>query len=296
MTELILEAEAVEYSYPDGTQALRKIDMAVAKGQKVAILGSNGAGKSTLFLHLNGILRPASGKIRYNGRDVLYTAAGLRELRTRVGIVFQDPDSQLFSASVLQEISFGPLNLGLEKREVKKRVLKAMAETEIEDLADKPTHMLSFGQKKRVAIADILAMTPEVIIFDEPTAWLDPRHAREFMQLLDHLATAGRTIIISTHDVDVAYAWADNILIMNHGQIVASGVPTEVFRHPDSIIAADLALPWLVDMHGELRRRGWLKPDAPLPRSKEALFASLGGHDKGKTTAGTTGTVLRVLP
>ncbi|MHB1654333.1 MAG: energy-coupling factor ABC transporter ATP-binding protein [Desulfitobacteriaceae bacterium] len=275
MAELILEAVEVEYSYPDGTQALRKINMAVEKGKKVAILGSNGAGKSTLFLHFNGILRPAGGKIRYNGRDVLYTAAGLRELRTKVGIVFQDPDSQLFSASVWQEISFGPLNLGLQESEVKERVLKAMVETEIQNLADKPTHMLSFGQKKRVAIADILAMAPEVIIFDEPTAWLDPRHAREFMQLLDHLAAAGRTIIISTHDVDVAYAWADSILIIHHGQIVAAGAPTDVFKQTDLIATADLALPWLVELHGQLIRTGWLLPDAPLPQSKEELFAAL---------------------
>lgn len=275
MAELILEAIDLEFSYPDGTQALRKLNLAVSQGQKLAILGSNGAGKSTLFLHLNGILRPKGGKIRYNGRDVVYTPAGLRELRTKVGIVFQDPDSQLFSASVLQEISFGPLNLGLQEREVRDRVAKAMAETEIQDLADKPTHMLSFGQKKRVAIADILAMEPEVIIFDEPTAWLDPRHAREFMQLLDRLAAAGRTIIISTHDVDVAYAWADNIVIINRGQAVCAGVPTEVFRQTELIKTADLALPWLVEIHGELINKGWLPPDLPLPRSKEELFAAL---------------------
>ena len=279
MAETILEAINVEYSYLDGTKALKKLNMTVNQSEKIAVLGSNGAGKSTLFLHFNGILQPEKGRIRFRGRDVSYKSNELMELRRKIGIVFQDPDSQLFSASVLQEVSFGPMNLGLSQTEVRRRVDKALADTEIRDLVDRPTHMLSFGQKKRVSIADILAMEPEVIIFDEPTAWLDPRHAREFMQLLDELSQQGKTIIISTHDVDLAYSWADKIFVMNQGQVITEGKPEEVFcsQQLQVISGADLNLPWLVETHYEFMRRGLLPSGSGLPRTKEDLYESLAG-------------------
>jgi len=275
LAETILEAIDLEYSYPDGTKALRRVNMAVHLGEKIAVLGSNGAGKSTLFLHFNGILQPEGGCIRFHGRDLSYKRAEIMELRRKIGIVFQDPDSQLFSASVLQEVSFGPMNLGLSEAEVRRRVAKALQDTETGDLIDRPTHMLSFGQKKRVSIADILAMEPEVIIFDEPTAWLDPRHAREFMQLLDDLSKQGKTIIISTHDVDLAYSWADRIFVMKQGQVLAEGKPEDVFCRKQLIGIADLNLPWLVETHNELVRLGLLTPERSLPRTKEELYASL---------------------
>lgn len=275
MLETILEAEDLEYAYTDGTKALRKVNMAVHRGEKIAVLGSNGAGKSTLFLHFNGILQPEKGCIRFHGRKLSYKKAEIMDLRRKIGIVFQDPDSQLFSASVLQEVSFGPMNLGLSEGEVRHCVEKALQDTEISDLVDRPTHMLSFGQKKRVSIADILAMEPEVIIFDEPTAWLDPRHAREFMQLLDELSHQGKTILISTHDVDLAYSWADRIFVMNQGQVLMEGKPDEVFCRQDVISAADLNLPWLVETHTEFMRLGLLSSSSSLPRTKEELYESL---------------------
>ncbi len=191
LSEVIIEAVNVEYSYPDDTKALLKVSLQVEKGEKLAILGSNGAGKSTLFMQFNGIYRPTSGCIKYQGQDISYKKMALIELRKKVGIVFQDPESQLFSASVWQDISFGPLNLGLSNEEVKARVKQVLLDTETTDLQDKPTHLLSYGQKKRVSIAGVLAMEPEVIIFDEPTAGLDPRHARELMQLLEKLSKEG---------------------------------------------------------------------------------------------------------
>jgi cobalt/nickel transport system ATP-binding protein len=275
LAEIILEAEDLEYAYADGTKALRKVNMAVHRGEKIAVLGSNGAGKSTLFLHFNGIHQPERGCIRFHGRKLSYKKSEIMELRRKVGIVFQDPDSQLFSASVLQEVSFGPMNLGLSEAEVRRCVEKALHETETQDLIDRPTHMLSFGQKKRVSIADILAMEPEVIIFDEPTAWLDPRHAREFMQLLDELSKKGKTIIISTHDVDLAYSWADRIFIMKQGKILTQGIPEDVFAHQDIICAADLNLPWLVETHIEFIRLGLLSTSSRLPRTKEELYKNL---------------------
>ncbi|AHF06602.1 energy-coupling factor ABC transporter ATP-binding protein [Desulfitobacterium metallireducens] len=275
MVETILEAEDIEYTYTDGTKALRKVNMVVRCGEKIAVLGSNGAGKSTLFLHFNAILQPERGCIRFHGRKLSYKKDEIMELRRKIGIVFQDPDNQLFSASVLQEVSFGPMNLGLSEAEVRNCVEKALRATEISDLIDRPTHILSFGQKKRVSIADILAMEPEVIIFDEPTAWLDPRHAREFMQLLDELSQQGKTIIISTHDVDLAYSWADRIFVMKQGQVLTDGKPEEVFCQQEVISSADLNRPWLVETHDEFIRLGLLPSSTCLPRNKEELYESL---------------------
>ncbi|KJR46000.1 ATPase component CbiO of energizing module of cobalt ECF transporter [Desulfosporosinus sp. I2] len=275
MSELILEAVDLEYSYPDGTKALRNVNLQVHKGEKLAILGSNGAGKSTLFMQFNGIFRPNSGTIKYQGEDISYKNKALIELRKKVGIVFQDPDSQLFSASVWQDISFGPLNLGLPEEVVIERAKQALIDTETTDLEDKPTHLLSYGQKKRVSIAGVLAMEPDVIIFDEPTAGLDPRHSKEFMLLLEKLSLEGKTIILSTHDVDLAYFWSDKMAIMFGGEIIAHGDPGELFRRPEIVKQADLTLPWLIEMHSELVQKGWLPPSTPLPKTREDLFRSI---------------------
>ncbi|TGE38392.1 ATP-binding cassette domain-containing protein [Desulfosporosinus fructosivorans] len=272
MPEIILEAAALDYSYPDGTNALHNINLQVKKGEKLTILGSNGAGKSTLFMQFNGLYHPSSGCIKYQGQAISYKTKALIELRKKVGIVFQDPDSQLFSSSVYQDVSFGPLNLGLSEQVVEARVKQALIDTETTDLEDKPTHLLSYGQKKRVSIAGVLAMEPEVIIFDEPTAGLDPRHAREFMHLVKNLSSEGKTIIISTHDVDLAYSWSDRLAIMSSGEIIAHGKPGELFLQPDLIERADLALPWLIEVHCGLVAKGWLPPSTPLPKSKEDLL------------------------
>jgi cobalt/nickel transport system ATP-binding protein len=275
LSDIILEAVNLEYSYPDGTMALRDVCLSVKKGEKLAILGSNGAGKSTLFMQFNGIFRPNSGCIKYQGQEISYKNKALVELRKKVGIVFQDPDSQLFSASVYQDISFGPLNLGFSEEEVALRVKQALKDTETSDLEDKPTHLLSYGQKKRVSIAGVLAMEPDVIIFDEPTAGLDPRHAHDFMQLIKKLSDEGKTIIISTHDVDLAYSWSDGIAIMHQGEVIAHGEPCQLFQQSDLIQRADLTQPWLLEMHRELVGKGWLPAATPLPKTKEELFLAI---------------------
>lgn len=275
LSEVIIEAENVQYSYPDGTDALLNINLKVRKGEKLAILGSNGAGKSTLFMQFNGIFRPNSGCIKYHGEEISYKKKALVELRKKVGIVFQDPDTQLFSSSVWQDISFGPLNLGLSNEEVTARVKQSLIETETTDIQDKPTHLLSYGQKKRVSIAGVLAMEPEVIIFDEPTAGLDPRHAREFIELLEKLSDEGKTIIISTHDVDLAYSWSDRMAIMYSGEIIGHGFPGELFTQPNIVERADLSLPWLVDMHSEFVKKGLIPPKTPLPKTKVDLLSHL---------------------
>lgn len=271
--------QQVTYNYPDGTKALKDVSIEIQSGAKIAILGSNGAGKSTLLLHLNGSLKPRSGRIIYKNIPVDYSKKTLNALRREVGIVFQDPDSQLFSASVYQDISFGPLNLDLDKETVKERVAEAMEQTEVNAFLKKPTHALSYGQKKRVSIAGILAMKPEVIILDEPTASLDPMHTSSLMELLDQLNNKGTTLIISTHNVEAAWNFAEYIYVMKEGTIYAEGTPLEIFSNQVLLSETDLEKPLVLEVVERLVTSGVLSEKDILPhtvpRSKEQLFQLL---------------------
>ena len=239
----IIEAKDIVYKYPDGTLALDRANLSVEKGEMVALLGPNGAGKSTLFLHFNGILKPKSGKMLLKGAPIKYDAKSLMEVRKTVGIVFQNSDDQLFAPTVKQDVAFGPLNLGLKDEEVEKRVKEALKEVGMEGFENKPPHHLSGGQKKRVAIAGILAMHPEIMVLDEPTAGLDPMGASKIMKLLYKLNKEGITIIISTHDVDLVPIYANKIFIMGKTKIVKSGTVEEVFSDVKTIRSANLRLP-----------------------------------------------------
>jgi len=271
----VIETRELTYTYPDGTRALRGINLKLAAGQKIAVLGSNGAGKSTLFLHLNGILRPQGGSVLFLGCEIGYRQRDLLELRKNVGIVFQDPDSQLFSASVLQDVSFGPVNLGLPHNSALAAAKEAMSQTGITGLENRPTHFLSFGQKKRVSIAGVLAMEPAVIIFDEPTACLDPGMALKIMDLLDELSRQGKTIILSTHDVDLVYGWADYTYLLQNGEIIGEGEPQKVFLRRDWLERCHLKSPMVVETHLELTGSGLLPVNQPVPRNKEELFQNI---------------------
>ncbi|WP_347491284.1 energy-coupling factor ABC transporter ATP-binding protein [Desulfoscipio sp. XC116] len=272
MKQYIIEVRELVYDYPDGTNALNGLTMQIKEGQKIVVLGANGAGKSTLFLHFNGILRPRRGQVLFAGRPVDYKHRSLVELRKDVGIVFQDPDNQLFSASVLQDIAFGPLNLGFDKDAALARAQKVMQETEIDGLKSKPTHFLSYGQKKRVSIAGVLAMEPRVIIFDEPTACLDPRMAEKIMEMLHQLNTQGKTLVMSTHDVDLAYTWADYVYLINGGKVIGEGNPREIFLDQKLLNSCGLRTPWIVEVYRELINSGLIPQNAPVPDSKEALL------------------------
>ena len=239
----ILEAKEIVYRYPDGTKALNGVNFKVEKGEMVALLGPNGAGKSTLFLHFNGILKPSAGQVLVKGAPIKYNSKGLLEVRKTVGIVFQNSDDQLFAPTVKQDVAFGPLNLGLSEKEVEKRVKESLKAVGMEGFENKPPHHLSGGQKKRVAIAGILAMEPEVIVLDEPTAGLDPLGASQIMKLLYDLNKKGITIIISTHDVDLVPIYANRVYIMSKGQIIKEGAPKEVFSNSEIIRKANLRLP-----------------------------------------------------
>lgn len=276
----IIAAQKVLYQYQDGTCALANISIALPRHGRSAILGPNGAGKSTLFLQFNGLLRPRSGVVYFNGQPLEYHKKALQLLRQQVGIVFQNPDNQLFSASVWQDISFGLMNRGCPAAEARQRIEAVGYKLGISDLFAKPTHFLSVGQKKMVALAGILVMEPELIICDEPTAGLDPGNAQLFMQVLDQLQQQGKTIVIATHDVNLAYQWADVVWLLNEGQVLSQGSPEEVFSNSAVLAQTRLETPWLLATWQEMVKLGLAPPGHP-PRSTTQLYQYL--KTKGAT-------------
>jgi len=270
----LLELQAVEHVFADGSAGLRNCSVALARGRRHALLGANGAGKTTLLQHLNGLLRPSAGRLLLDGRPFEYDRAGLAELRRRVGLVFQNPDRQLFSAQVEEDVSFGPLNLGLDHATVRARVAAALDAVGMREHAQRPVHHLSFGQKKRVCIAGVLAMEPEVLLLDEPMAGLDAPMQAELAQLLDSLAARGVTVLLSTHDIDFAYGWADDLHLMVAGRCIASGPAPEVAAQAGLLHACGQRLPLALALHAHLVARGVL-PRGPAPRSVEAVLDAL---------------------
>ncbi len=237
-----LHIERLAYAYPDGHQALFGVDLRIARGERVALLGPNGAGKTTLVMHLNGILTGGQGAVKVAGLDV--TAANLREIRRRVGIVFQDPDDQLFMPTVRDDVAFGPANLGLRGAELDARVEHALAQVELLDLADRPPHHLSFGQRRRAAVATVLSMEPEIIVLDEPSSNLDPASRRELATVLTGLDV---TMLMVTHDLPYALELCPRSVILSGGVIVADGPTAQVLADADLLAANRLELPFGFD-------------------------------------------------
>ena len=215
----ILEVKDLHYTYGNGMTALKGIDMDIYCGEKIAIIGSNGSGKSTFFLNINGVYLPERGTIYYRSTPI--NKKTLKALRKHIGIVFQDADHQIIASTVRAEVGFGPMNLKLPHEEVMRRVDTSLAYLNLTGFEDRPPHYLSGGEKKRVSIAGILAMHPEIIIFDEPTASLDPTNAQMLEQVLENLSAEGKTLILSTHDVDFVYRWAERVVVFNEGTIIA---------------------------------------------------------------------------
>ncbi len=261
----IIETKDITYQYPDGTKALEKVNFKADEGKIVALLGPNGAGKSTLFLHFNGILRPSSGSVVIDGETVSYDKKDLMRIRQKVGIVFQNPDDQLFAPTVLEDVAFGPMNMGLSKEEVEARVKEALSRVGMEGFEKKPPHHLSGGQKKRVAIAGILAMKPKIMVLDEPTSGLDPKGASQILRLLYHLNTEGMTIVISTHDVDLVPLYASRVYIISKGKIIKEGTAPEVFEDVKTIRGANLRLPRIAHLMEILGKEDRLPFDKPYP-------------------------------
>ncbi|MBF0363460.1 MAG: ABC transporter ATP-binding protein [Oligoflexia bacterium] len=273
MNDFILETNEVSYSYSDKILALDKVTVQFSKGKRHVILGSNGAGKSTLFMLLNGLFRPSSGNIIFKGKPITYNSKALREIRTSIGVLFQDPDSQLISASVREDISFGPMNLKLDKKTVKERVDYALEITGTNNLADRPVHSLSYGQKKSVCIAGIMAMKPEILILDEPCAGLDQLANQRFLSLLEKLMIQEElTIIFSTHDIDLAYRWADDMYLFNDGKVVASCSSSNFADEFPKFSDYGFVPPQLIELYQHLKEVGVISQRDQHPRSLSELI------------------------
>lgn len=257
MSEVHLSVKNLSYVYPDGTHALRNVNLDIEKGQKVAIMGPNGAGKSTLFSHFNGLTEPTSGYLELEDKKMEYDKNSLLEIRQKVGIVFQDPNDQLFAPTVKEDVAFGPMNLGLNYEEVERRVDEALKMVGMQDYKDKTPHHLSGGQQKRVAIAGIVAMRPEIMILDEPTAGLDPQGVDEVLNILNKLNEEGMTIVISSHDIEMVNSFAEKIFVLNEGEIIDSGDTHQIFSNKELLKQAHLKAPITTEILYALKEKGY---------------------------------------
>jgi len=273
MSELAIEMNGVTYVYPDGYIALQNLNLKIARGEKLAILGPNGAGKSTLLMVLNGLYKPSKGNVSALGVPV--NDENLGTVRRNVGLVFQDPDDQLFSPTLWEDVCFGPLNMGLSEEEVKRRSMDALKAVGLEDYGEKPPHHLSVGEKKRAAIATVLAMQPKILILDEPTANLDPKSRRDLINLLRSLHS-GRdiTLITATHDVNFLPAVADKMCVLNKGRIIAEGKLREIFLNSKIMDEANLELPIVTQLFRFLADKKGMTIE-PLPLTVEEALSEL---------------------
>lgn len=237
MKEKVVEVENLNYSYPDNTFALKNISFSVSRGESWAIIGPNGAGKSTLLLHLNGILR-GEGKVKIFGEVI--SKENLKKIRSKVGMVFQDPNDQLFMPSVFDDIAFGPLNAGLEGSEVKRRVHTILKDLELEGYEEKPPFHLSLGEMKKVSLATVLVSKPEILVMDEPTNSLDPGTRRSFIGILKKIK---KTKIIATHDLDLVYELCSGIILIDKGTVIAEGKSLYILRSKMLLEDHDLEIP-----------------------------------------------------
>ena len=265
----ILELKDVSYAYEGQGLALDQISLAIEQGERIAVLGNNGAGKSTFFLCCNGIITPKSGTILFMGQKVGHRRKDLLALRSKVGMVFQEADDQIIASTVESEISFGPLNLGLIKQQAGERVDMAIEAMGLEALRERPPHYLSGGEKKRVSIGDVLAMKPEVILLDEPTASLDPKNTALLEETLEDLHKQGITLVVSTHDIDFAWRWAERAVVFHKGRILADGPIGEVFMDKAVIRQAGLRRPLLMEAAEAVFGEGTSKGN--LPKNIEEL-------------------------
>lgn len=260
----LLSAEAVTAGFHDHV-VLDAADLRIVRGSRIALLGANGSGKTTLLSCLSGALEPSSGRVSMGGEPLRHDRRSLREHRRRVQLVLQDPDDQLFSADVTQDVSFGPLNLGLDEEAAWRRVEEALELLSVTHLAERPTHQLSYGERKRVAIAGAVAMRPEVLLLDEPTAGLDPMGVTELMATLSGLDT---TVVLATHDVDLALTWADEFAVVCERRVTQGDAG--LLRDADLIRRARLRMPWQFEL---LTRLG--HPLDPVPRTLDDVAARL---------------------
>jgi cobalt/nickel transport system ATP-binding protein len=288
MIEWLLEFEEVHFAYPGAAEkALHGLSIRVPPRKKCVLLGRNGCGKSTFLLHANGICRPQRGVVRWRGQAFRYERKWLAEIRRKVGLLLQDPEQQFVAGTVAEDISYGLCNLGLAEAEVKRRVSDILEQFELVRFAQHPLHQLSLGQKKWVALAGVMAVEPELLLLDEPTASLDPFHEKRLLAELDRLHEAGTTILMATHDLDLALAWGEWIFVMDQGRLVLEGPPEEVFSQREVLTAIRLGVPLLAEVWLVLKEtlgQTWAVPGRGMPRTVEELRrflpASLDGTNR----------------
>ncbi len=244
MTQWLLEFESVFYTYPASSlPALNGLTLRLPVGKKSALLGYNGCGKSTLLCLADGLYKPQRGMVRWQGKPMQYDRRSLAKLREQVGLVFQDPEQQLVAATVEEDISYGLCNLGLPAAEIERRVARAIADFGLQEVATRPVHHLSLGQKKRVALAGVTVLQPQLLLLDEPTAYLDPLQARQLTAKLQQIHASGTTLLVATHDLNLAYQWADWIFVMHQGQLILEGEAAVVFSQRAVFEGLQLGLP-----------------------------------------------------
>lgn len=267
MQEYLLEFEQVYYTYPGSERlqlpALHGLTMKIPSGKKCALIGQNGCGKTTLFLLANGLYKPNSGIVRWCGEPLIYNRHYLSKIRQKVGLVFQDPEQQLVASTVEEDISYGLCNLGLPETEIKQRVEQALIEFGLTNLAETPVHHLSLGQKKRVSIADVMVLQPQLLILDEPTAYLDVKHTRNLIKTLNKIHQNGNTLLMATHDLDLVYRWADWVFVMDKGQLMIEGTPEDVFSQKTLLEELELGIPLIYKM-----LFNWLSPEEGIIRER----------------------------
>ena len=288
--KVILEARDVQYRYPGSPEAIKGISFHMRRGEKIALVGPNGAGKSTLLQMFNGMIRPVSGTMLFDNEPIRYDTSSLRQLRKRVGYVLQNADRQIIAPTVYQDVAFGPANLGYDEQAVREAVTTALRQVGLVGFERRPPHHLSGGEKKRVAIAGVLAMDPDVLVFDEPTTGLDPSGSEDLMELLDELNHDGKTIVISTHDVELAYPWADRVILLADGQIIREDVPDVAFGNPVYVRMAHLSVPTLLELSVELEKRGFTIPERK-PRSVLDMVHIIEHHTHGSCCHLSPGTI-----
>jgi cobalt/nickel transport system ATP-binding protein len=265
----------VSFAYRPDEWAIQDLNVQLDAPSRICLLGANGVGKSTLMMLLNGTLRPQQGNISVLGEPIDYSKTGLHKLHRQIGVVLQDPDDQLFGATVEQDVAFGPLNNGISSGAARTLVHETLDELGIPYLADRPIHELSLGEKKRVALAGVLVLQPKLILLDEPTAGLDFAGITAMVNILNKVFQSGTTLIISTHDTDLAYEWADDAWVLMNGRVAAQGPMQEVLRDRTMLQEAHLKLPLLLELGVALQEASRELDNLPLPKNRDELLRQI---------------------
>jgi cobalt/nickel transport system ATP-binding protein len=273
----LLEFEQVGFTYPCALgPSIGSLSLRLPPGSRCGLIGENGCGKTTLFLLAHGLLKPQRGRLLWQGQPISYGRRELAALRRRVGLVFQNPEHQLVATTVAEDLSYGLVNLGLEEGEIRRRIGRIADRFGLGELLDRPVHMLSLGQKKQLSLADVMVLEPELLLLDEPTAFLSPGHCRDLRARLDHIHAAGTTIVVATHDLEFLQGWADWLLVMDAGTLVLEGPPAEVFGQRQRLEALNLGIPPTLAL---LQRWRWLADAGVHP------LAALEGLEQGPQPA-----------